>query len=142
VKQIFVEEIGDVADDSLRMDVVRGRILGRSAVEVESKPFTLLRQRKVAGADKRRRPSDRIVEHDSAKFSVRQRPDFLARSFFRRFAHPAHQPDNKILPALFDQLEQAHANAVRRRAASAQIRDKHGRRAKAVHGVKLEEIFP
>src|SRR4029077_705674 len=44
MEQIFVEEIRYVTDDGLRMNVVRGRVLRRSAVKVENKPFTLLRQ--------------------------------------------------------------------------------------------------
>ena len=41
VENILVHEIRDVADDGLRMHVVRGRIFGRRTFEIERERFTL-----------------------------------------------------------------------------------------------------
>src|SRR5271163_1944556 len=82
VEDVFVDEIGDVADDGLRVDVVGGGIFRGGAFEIEDEPVAVFDEGEVAGADESGGPADGVVENDGAEFAVGEGGDFFARGGF------------------------------------------------------------
>src|SRR5271170_7673251 len=121
VENIFVHEIGDVADYGLGMDVIGRGIFGRGAGEIENDVAVFFREGQIAGADEGRGPADGVVEDYGAEFTVGEGFDFFARACFGGFAHFAHQADDEIRAAFFGEFEDANANAIGGGAARAQV---------------------
>ena len=99
VENIFVHEIGDVADDCLRMHVIGGWIFGGGAGEIEDEAVAFFCEGEMAGANQGRGPADGVVEDYGAEFTVGEGADFFARAVFGYVSHILRRrPTTKSAP--------------------------------------------
>src|ERR1700730_210912 len=141
VKNVLVHEVGDVADNGLRMNVVGGRIFRRGAVEIEGNLAAARRQGQITSTHEGRRPANGVIEDNYTELAVGQGLQFLAGAGLRSVRHFPKQTYEIRFAALFDNLQETHANAIGGSAARAKVGDKHGWRTEPIDGVKLQEII-